>query len=230
MAGDVELGGDATPAEDPVRRLVRQVETRWTRMADTPGDSALSWRRLRQAVGILGTVLPLLLWTTVLVVEGRVSPADSISDYYFTPARDVFVGVVVTVGVFLLFYRPFRLDSWLTSAAGVLAVVVALVPAGGDVRVVHLVAAALLFLVLAMISLTLFTRRAGPGSPTPTKIRQNVVHRVAGWSILALLVLAAVAGLTGILDWWPDYLFWLEAAMLVAFGLSWFVKGRASHV
>jgi hypothetical protein len=209
-----------------VRRVGEQVERGWTAAADREVADSVSWRRLRTAVGVLGTLTPLLVWTAVLVRSGSGGPQPSISDYYHTAGRDVFVGVLVAIGVFLVFYSPYRLDALLTSAAGILAVVVALVPTGGGAGAVHLVAAALLFLLLATISIALFTRGADADA-TPQKRRRNRVYRVCGFVIIGCLVLAVAATWWPILDWLPAYLFWLETVMLVAFGVSWYVKGES---
>lgn len=215
------------PAATPsMRRLGHHVEAGWTAAADAPVTDSVSWRRLRTAVGVLGTLAPLLVWTAVLVRTGEGGPQPSISDYYHTSARDLFVGVLVAIGVFLLFYSPFRLDAVITSAAGLLAVIVAVVPTGGPLGVVHLIAAALLFILLAVISLFLFTR--GTASDTsPQKLFRNRVYRVCGWVILGCLALAVATKFWGILEWLPAHLFWLETVMLVAFGVSWYVKGES---
>lgn len=208
---------------------MEDMRRQWSHAADTSLDQSQSPQILRQAIGALGTLFPLILWTTVLVRGGDTAVESSISAYYSTPARDVFVGILVAIGVFLLFYRPYRLDFWLTSAAGVLAVVVAWFPSGGEVAAVHYAAAVGLFLLLALITLVLFTRGVGGGQPGPGKIRENRVYRVCGWTILAGLALAALARVTGFLDWLPAYLFWIEAVMLVAFGVAWYVKGLAGY-
>jgi hypothetical protein len=209
-----------------VRRLGQQVGNGWTAAADHELADSVSWRRLRTAVGVLGTLTPLMVWTAVVVRSGTGGPQPSISDYYHTAGRDVFVGVLVAIGVFLIFYSPYRLDALLTSAAGVLAVVVALVPTGGRLGVVHLVAAALLFLLLALVSIALFTRGTDADA-SPQKLRRNRVYRACGVIIIGCLVLAVAAKWWPILDWVPAHLFWLETVMLVAFGVSWYVKGES---
>jgi hypothetical protein len=53
------------------------------------------------------------------------------------------------------------------------------------------------------------------------KRRQNTIYRVCGWAIVLCLVLGAFnAVLKG------GWLFWIETAMVWAFGIAWLVKSQ----
>ncbi|MBV1779288.1 hypothetical protein KRR55_09195 [Paeniglutamicibacter sp. ABSL32-1] len=74
-------------------------------------------------------VVPLLLVVAILVyglTTGRVE--DSISSYYLGPARDLFVAMLVTIGVLLVVYKGPPLENYALNLAGFYAVFVALVP------------------------------------------------------------------------------------------------------
>src|SRR5437899_11536622 len=60
----------------------------------------LSYLGLRRAVGMIGFLLPVVLAIGKIVLE---SPGlqHSISAYYYTVVRDVFVGSLCAIGVFL---------------------------------------------------------------------------------------------------------------------------------
>ncbi|MEQ3553132.1 DUF998 domain-containing protein [Pseudonocardia nematodicida] len=194
--------------------------------------AALSYLGLRRAVGVIGILLPL-----VLVVGDWVLGDDglrpSISSYYYTPMRDVFVGSMCAVGVFLFCYRYERPDRLLANVTGTAAIAVALLPTRPEVGatttqyvvgVLHLVAALVFFAGLAAFCLGLFTR----GEVTnPRKASRNVVYRICGWTIIACLVVAALdaAFLPDELAVRWNTLFWIEAVGIVAFGVAWFVKG-----
>ncbi len=73
-------------------------------MANKTEDGAgFSYRALRLSIGLLGLLLPLLL-----AVGTAFQPMTSVSDYYYTNMRDLFVGVLFFLTLFLAFYRPYK--------------------------------------------------------------------------------------------------------------------------
>lgn len=100
---------------------------------DHRDEQVISYYRVRQTLGYLGFVLPVLLILGGLLSLGAVEP--SISDYYHTILRDVFVGVICAIGVFLIAYPGHQAetgqllsDDRMTSLAGVAALGVAFFP------------------------------------------------------------------------------------------------------
>ncbi|MBW0105052.1 DUF998 domain-containing protein [Pseudonocardia sp. KRD291] len=206
-------------------------------MTSPSGTSArgavLSYIGLRRSVGIIGIALPFVLAIGNLLLTGD-GPRSSISSYYYTGMRDVFVGSLCAVGIFLFCYRYEQPDDRLGNLAGVAAIGVALFPTRPEgaasaaqtvVGWLHLAFAVAFFVSLAWFCLVLFTR--DDGAPTARKSARNAVYRTCGIVILACLALALFNGL-----FVPDELarvlrplFWLEAAAIVAFGVAWFVKG-----
>jgi len=100
----------------------------------TPGGKlyARSYLQIRLLIGLTGFLLPLLLigldWS--FMTEGRQIQA-SMSAYYHTPARDLFVAGLCVVGVLLLTYLTAQVWTWdfiLSSLAGVSVLVVAFFP------------------------------------------------------------------------------------------------------
>lgn len=84
-------------------------------------------------LGMIGAVV--LLAASVLI-EQSATPGDcwqtSISAYYYTPARAVFVGALMAIGLSLIVIKGSRsLEDIFLNAAGMLAPVVALVPTSG---------------------------------------------------------------------------------------------------
>jgi hypothetical protein len=90
-------------------------------------DVVTSYRDLRRGIGILGLSLPFAL------VIGHEGLAPSISAYYYTDMRNWLVGTLWAIGFFLIFYRYGRPDTLLSSIAGILAILVALLPTTPDV-------------------------------------------------------------------------------------------------
>jgi hypothetical protein len=208
-------------------------------MAQSRNDSlVISYLGLRKAIGIIGMALPFVLAIGASLLEGPgIEP--SVSNYYYTDMRDVFVGSLCAIAVFMASYRGYeRQDDIAGDLACVFALGIALLPTTPDadvtpqdgfVGVLHLVSAAGFFLTLAFFSLVLF-RKTNPGlQPTRRKLQRNAVYAVCGYTILACLVAVALVSLLS-----PESpvkrlqpVFWLESAAIVAFGVSWFVKGEA---
>lgn len=202
----------------------------------------------RRTIGIVGGSLPLTLLIGGLILGLGVRP--SLSAYFYTPLREVFVGTLCANAAFFWTYNGYdrKPGEWLsdrlaTRIAALSAIGIALAPmlpgdAGscvslsqcllgdGPAGAVHLVAAAVHFVMLALICLVVFTRG---NSDTAEKRASNRVYRVGGWTILG--VVAALA----VLSFGPRPLrdalaplrpvFWLETLAVVAFAASWLVKG-----
>lgn len=82
---------------------------------------------LRLGMAGISIIFPLVLWWVGLIFD--VNFQASISSYYHTPMRDIFVGSLITIGSFLLFYQGItKKENFALNCAGILAVVVALTP------------------------------------------------------------------------------------------------------
>ncbi len=130
---------------------------------------------------------------------------SSISLYYYTGMRNVFVGSLCAIAVFLMPYRGYeRTDDIAGDLACIFAIGVALFPTTPDVNPtprdnlvggLHFVFAALFFLTLAYFSLVLFRETDPSKPPTRQKRHRNVVYTVCGDVILvcqAFIVLVAL--------------------------------------
>lgn len=220
-------------------------------MPDPLRDEMLvSYYRVRQALGYLGLALPILLVLGGLLTRGGVEP--SLSDYYHTVERDIFVGTLTAISLFLLTYPGHGLgagewlsDDRLSSLAGLAGLGVAFFPnenpAGQGVlaspaqvffgphaaAIGHYTSALTFLILLALICLGRFARTAKP-------VRRRI-YRACGWTILVMTVgvLAAsgfkIKGPAGPQTFVTDWLvvLWLEAIAIWAFALAWLVKGRA---
>lgn len=199
---------------------------------------AYSYQTLRWVIGILAITLPLVLviWQFIDCECGDIR--SSISDYYYSAARNYFVGIIFAIAIFLLTYRGYvkgAMDrEWFSDdIAGTITCVfllgVALFPTG-DIWVgrVHLFCAFVAFMMLAYFCLVLFVKT---GDLTSNLKRwRNRVYRTCGWIIILCIILIAVylfflQGEDSIADLNP--VFWLEWLAIWAFGWSWFIKGKA---
>jgi hypothetical protein len=196
-----------------------------------PGGLVISYLTLRWVVGLLGMLLPLLLAIGAMILFSATALEDSISDYYGTGMRDVFVGVLCAIGCFLLTYKGHeKKDNVAGNLACAFALGVAFFPATSSsawVRAVHFSSAAALFVTLSYFSLFLFTKTSEDASPTPRKVIRNRIYVGCGVAMLVCIGLIGVYYLfdvTSLATIKP--VFWLESAALLAFGVSWFVKGE----
>jgi hypothetical protein len=189
-----------------------------------------SYLALRRAVGWIGILLPfvLMLGTSVLFREKAV--LKTISLYYHSGMRDVFVGSICSIALFLFFYKGYdKWDNRACNIAGFFAVGIALFPTARQgpqdwVGMVHFICAAVFFIILSGISMFLFTR-AKP-DPTKQKVARNKIYLICG--------LVMMTSLTGILVCFgffkfeksqSCFVFWAETVALIAFGVSWLTKG-----
>ena len=198
----------------------------------------VSYLMLRKAVGCLGMLLPF-----VLAIGGglffRTGLQPTVSDYYYTGMGDVFVGVLCAMGVFLFSYKGYgRKDDLASNIAAVCVIGTALFPTApvsptglaSTIGTVHVLFATAYFVTLAYFSLFLFTKSDATKPATKRKLQRNRVYRVCGylivWSLIAIALLKVLPdGLTAALEN-LEPVFWLESVAIVAFGVSWFVKGE----
>jgi hypothetical protein len=198
---------------------------------------------MRRLIGILGISLPFI------VILGGLAQSDpglqgSISGYYYTNMRDLFVGILSGVALFLLSYSGYeQIDDIVANMSGLFALGIILFPtamySGKVVRVgmfligdniseiIHLAFSALFFLALSFNSLFLFTRRH-PGVMGKEKKRRNVIYRSCGIVMILAIVCIILYNVffrgTSLAAINPVLI--LESVALFAFGVSWLVKGH----
>ena len=202
---------------------------------DLAGDAT------RRLIGWIGLLLPAVL---VVLTRWRDGVAiwrslDSISAYYYTGAVAAFVGMLVALALFLFTYRGFanannKFDRGAGIVAGAAALLVAFFPTAAPLTVpklswwrpwtgvLHHGAAAVLFFAFAFFALWLF-----PLSKTgrrEIKGWRNKIYVLSGLVILACILWAFASGLT------DKPIFIPESIALIAFSVSWLVKGYAVDI
>lgn len=197
----------------------------------------LSYLALRKAVGVVALALPFMLAIPWWFVSDQ-TLASSISSYYYTGMRNLFVGSLCAISMFMLCCRGYDIkDEIAGMLSSIFALGVAFFPTSPDsgattqqiqVGAVHYTFAALLFMTLAYFCLVLFKMTAKDREPTREKLQRNMVYTVCGSIIIlsiALLVLLDVILKTRSL-WGLGTVFCLETTSLLAFGVAWLVKGE----
>lgn len=196
----------------------------------------------RVFVGALAVALPVVLVLGDRWLGGDPFPRGSLSAYFYSGMREVFVGALCAIAVFLITYKVAErtLDNTLSWLAGIAILAVALFPTttsrhvdltplqerwGKDVvGTIHYVSAAVFIVCLAVISFYFGVREgarpARPGNRSPAFWRDY--H----WACAGAIVLAiAWILVTELVGWPPKSLLIGEAAAVWAFGASWLMKG-----
>lgn len=213
----------------------------------------ISYYTMRKAIGILGITLPLILLTGSSLFGGCEEVHGSISTYYHTNMRNIFVGFNCAVALFLFAYRG---HDWRDNFAGYLGCIcvlgVAFLPCNLStpdqpclipvseqnpmVGKLHNLSALGYFVVLIVYALFLFPKTHMDWVTGEKKFmgrqkkRRNVIYYFCGGIMTAsLLLIIAYMGFLGNL--YPDLkrldpVFWLESIMLISFGISWLTKGQ----
>ena len=207
---------------------------------DIPRD--LSQQTHRRLIGVLGFLLPILLYLVAGLRPSaplpRWTPLDSVSAYYYTGAVAILVGVLFALSLFLFSYPGYEkaiADRVVGCVGGAAALGVALFPTtapeglspppwwNSTLRTVHYVSAVVLFLSFILFAVWLFRKSNVP----------NVQERPREkwWRDAACLICGLV--MIGSVLWAASSLFTHapilipEAIAIFAFAISWLVKGEA---
>ncbi|MCO5292911.1 MAG: hypothetical protein M9959_14405 [Chitinophagaceae bacterium] len=231
----------------------------------------ISYRTLRQLIGVLGILLPFLCWGINIFVnhfdllhnsllvshleaeyQAGANLKSSISHFYYTAAAPLFIGILISVAIFLFTYNGYtpnpQNDRWVWlndkristfAACCLLGIVVFptdsyahlkdnlfIFETTGLVGKIHLSFAALFFISMAVMSIVNFRR-------LPNKRLLNdgegKTYFYCGWGIIFCLVMLTVGYLTHSAESWfgGKFVFVMEVIMLLFFGISWLTKGES---
>ena len=199
----------------------------------------LSYVGIRRAVGISGLILPVLLGPVGWIFGIEIQ--DNMSSYYHTGMRDVFVGIMFSIGIFLFCYRGHdTIENWSANVGCISALGVALFPLDPNsdplyqssmTGYLHSLCGGVFFLTLATYSLFHFPNSRSSQELEPHQSERNFIYRTSGIVILlSVMLMAAYLFLTPAQwkDWLNRYnfLFWMEWIAVWAFAAAWLTKGR----
>ncbi|GIH20038.1 hypothetical protein [Rugosimonospora africana] len=238
--GASRTGADATEADVNVQGRILYLK---------------SYLLMRAAIGFLGLALPIVLFLgDAFWLSGSVKARGSLSAYYHSGMRDVFVGILFGTAVFLITYKVFehQLDNVITTIAGIAVLGVALFPTSrppdstspptpleirlGEqhVAIVHYICAGTFIVLLGVMSLFFGIRE---GKRTRWHDGQRARMSPAFWRRFHLGCAAAIGlallfiGATQATGWLSDYSLIIgETAAVFAFGSSWLMKGLELNI
>ena len=221
----------------------------------TPTDPPEFWRYartyllLRVLVGVVGILLPLgLLVLDLWVFRDSADSRGSLSAYYYSGGRELFVAGLVLMGTVLGTYKVFEwnLDNLFSFFAGLAAVLVAFFPTGryskdlaltplqrewgeGTVQGLHFAAAGTLIVLLGVLSVT-FGVREGSRPPAESDHQKSRLTTGGGTTSFCAAVIFAALATFGVskLGWTaddPEPAAVRRVAAAWAFAASWFAAG-----
>jgi hypothetical protein len=188
---------------------------------------------LRTAIGWIGTLLPIVVIVGDAAFCSGPLP-NSLSDYYYTPMRNILVGALCVLGVFLLLYDvSVRVDRWITNAAGIGVLGVAFLP--GSPPVPHLTTSQevignlhVFFASIAFLGLAATMWRFAYGVSDGGAACGALFYRVSACVMLGFVLLSGVAILLPLsVQNSTLAIYDTEALAIFTFGICWLVKGRA---
>ena len=205
--------------------------------SNTQSSLVISYLILRRLIGLLGIIMPFL----VVIASRTSSIQPSISAYYYTDARNIFVGILFSIGSFLIAYQGYeRSDQIAGWIAGIASIGVALFPTTPEgstvareilIGRIHLAFAATFFLTISYLLIKLFTKSVKYPITNPSKLRRNRIYKLCGYTMLTCIALILIF-YTLLRTRFPSLanlnpVFWLETVAILAFGIAWLTKGEA---
>ena len=197
---------------------------------DNYTDQTYSYLALRKAVGWIGILLPFILVIGMLLIFRGDGVQKTISQYYYTGMRDVLVGALCAIALFMFYYKGYtKWDNWAGNLAGFFALGIAWFPTSeiepvGLIGKIHFICASVFFLILAGFSLILFTMKEP--APTDQKLKRNIIYIICGVvMIVSLLSIMIYFNFLHVPNSESHFVFWAETLALIAFGVSWLTKG-----
>ena len=88
----------------------------------------VSYKTSRLLIGLVGILLPIILPIGHFLFGNSPAIQDSISHYYCTEMRDVFVGSMFVLGFFLFSYIGFGNDHIIATIGGIFALAYCFIP------------------------------------------------------------------------------------------------------
>jgi uncharacterized membrane protein len=198
------------------------------------GHVTITYITLRKIIGFLAFFLAPVLVFGTFILDHTHEVKVSMSAYYWTSMRNLFVGVICGISLFLFSYHGYKwYDSLASKLAGLFGLGIAFFRTSPSddktdiLSILHYVTSGIFLVILALMSFFLFTK--SKGTMTAQKKKRNKVYRICGIVIFVSVALIPVAGFDGI---WEKIkflkpTFTLETIALVAFGISWLTKGEA---
>lgn len=220
---------------------------------DSKDDMVISYMMLRRLLGVLGIALPFALVIFSLINRNECYVLPSISDYYHSSVRTIFVCIISAMSIFLFAYNVAdKRETILARIAAVMALGIIFAPTSQIENVIHpndpidtsifnqcytptlfsksneLVgwihySSAAIFFSLLAVLVYFFFRPHEKSMPEPSKARIILYNLCAG-GMLASMILIAVFNFL-LPGTFEHATFTFETTSLIFFGIAWLVRG-----
>lgn len=203
--------------------------------------------RLRMAIGVLGALLPVLLF-----VGYKGILLSSMSHYYYTSSSVFFIGIIFSIAVVLLSYRGYEKlpkekisDNVLTSIAGVFALIMILIPTTSSTAVgfihfkhypylfghcaneilgtIHLISAGIFISMLGAMSFFKFTLSESNSKSL------NKFYKTCGllvWGSIGMILVLIIIENIRCSEFEFKFVWWFEVVAVESFAIAWLRKAR----
>ena len=216
---------------------------------DINKDILYSYYRIRKIIGLLGLLLPIL----VFAFHGEL--LSSISHYYYSKSAVFFIAILFAFGLFLISYKGYEKDNdteilsdnLITNIGGIAALLIVLLPTtcigsnsaeitnmcqsqnyplfGHDnsiIKIIHLLSAGVFLFIMGYMSIFRFTK----GKLTDEKKIKNIIYQICGIAVWISIGILAVESILQNFHFTEYDVFIFETVSVVAFGIAWLVKGE----
>lgn len=198
-----------------------------------------SYFNLRIGMGLIGIALPIAVWLVAFVMDDR-NLLPSISAYYHSHSRDVFVGSLFAIGAAAYLYKGYsQAENIAMNLAGIFAVGVAAFPTdcpdltpalaceSPTYKHIHVGAAILFFLMIAYVALFRAKDTLKYVTNEKLKKRYQLAYYIIGASMIILPTLVAIQAY-GVMSFAENFhpIFWMEALAIWSFAAFWLVKSH----
>lgn len=190
-----------------------------------------TYYNLRWWMVVLAVALPLLLWLGALIRDA-LPLQPSMSAYYYSVMRDVFVGVLFAIGACLFLYEGFsKAEGWVLNVAGILAICIALFPTewkcGSDCKKItaHGAFALVFFICIAYVCWFRASDTLSLVKKNETAKRYRLAYRTFAVGMVISPLAAFLLTLNATSEDKPT-VFLAEAFAVWMFASYWYVKGR----
>lgn len=208
--------------------------------AQLPSHIKTTYLHLRRGMAIIAFLFPFVLWLGAELWNGT-TLQSSISAYYHTDLRNIFVGVLCAIGVFLYLYKGIGRENIALNIAGVCALGIAFFPTDPSlvcemrdsetlVSKMHGVFAVVFFLAISYVCIFLSEKTLPGYLSDQQKKKFNRVYKICGAAMLTCIALGIVSMFipaefeARICRIRPVFI--IEATAIFAFSIYWITKSN----
>ena len=211
-----------------------------SRQTDIQKHITQTYINLRIGISVMALLLPVILFFGAWISD-NFEAQGSISAYYHTPLRNLFVGILISIGSFLYLYKGFsEKENFALNIAGALAIGIALLPTRIPEEIVnnypdllppepftayvpHVICAFSFFAAIAYVCIYRSDDTVQLIQDPSTQKRYRNLYRAYGTLMIGLPLFAGVLSLLAVREF---AIFIVEFVAVWVFAAFWLTKSR----